>query len=215
MEFLTPTTPLKLSKSFPTSSSLTPSVKPLNLSSTFTSIHNQCVTPEKQTSHQNIKQCTNSNQKNSSQKLLKKSDRFIPNRNRMDFSYCNYNLFCDVGKTENEDEDCLMTNSNKKQKSNEKLMSSQNRLKEEVFQLANHTPGKRMLSCFDQCDEEPITPVVKVFIHFPSSLTLFLIVYRGNVLLANHPRRSFELSQLHPPRFLMLQVHLSLSRLHS
>ena len=131
MEFLSPTTPLKLSKSFPTSSSLTPSVKPLNLSSTFSSIHHQCVTPEKQTtSHQNIiKQFTNSNEKNSSQKqkLLKKSDRFIPNRKRMDFSYCNYNLFCDVGKSENEDEDCLMTNSNKKQKSNEKLMSSQNR----------------------------------------------------------------------------------------
>jgi hypothetical protein len=140
MEFLTPSTPIKLPK---TLTSINPCGTPLKLSSNYS-------TPEKGSNKSN--KLTNSNQKSSSQKSSQKSDRFIPNRNNMDFSYCNYNLLCDVGKKENEDEGA----SNKRQR------SSEDRLKEEVFQLANHTPGKRMLSCFDHFDEEPVTPVMKV-----------------------------------------------------
>jgi hypothetical protein len=161
MEFLAPTSPLKLSKSLTT---MTPSVTPINVSSSFSS--NNYSTPEKRNNNSN--KLSNSNHKDSNKKSSQKSDRFIPNRNKMDFSFCHYNLFCDVGKKENEDE--ANSNSNKKQKSDEQILSGQNRLKEEVFQLANHTPGKRMLSCFDQCDEEPITPVVKVLIAIPSIL---------------------------------------------
>lgn len=142
MELLSPSTPCtkKLSKK---TSSLTPIKGQTSFSFTQCSTPNPTIlSPSKRNT------CDNKY----SNKSTPKSDRFIPNRSKMDFSYCNYNLLYDVGMKENEEDT----------KSSQPQGQTTNKLKEDLFQLANYTPGKRMLSCFDACDDEPVTPAPKV-----------------------------------------------------
>jgi hypothetical protein len=141
MEFLAPTTPSKIYP--PHTKSL---IAPLGI---------RYATPDKTILSPSSSRTMNTEPNSSLKKSNTKSDRFIPNRNKMDFSYCNYNLLCHVGRgsDDNEDED-----GNRAQESK----SPNKKLKSEVFQLANHTPGKRMLSCFDSSVEEPDSPVLKV-----------------------------------------------------
>lgn len=179
MDFLTPLTP---SKKYNKTSSLTISTPIKGQVSTCltpcrTPITTSILSPTKNVNTDMIKSC---------HKSTPKSDRFIPNRSKMDFSFCNYTLFSDVGKKENEEES---------KNSESKNQSSNSRLKEDLFQLANHTPGKRMLSCFDTSEEEPVTPVAKVCWH----LSNILSQSRESALLENHRRKSFApFPPLHP-----------------
>jgi hypothetical protein len=141
MEFLAPTTPSK--KYSPQTKSL---IAPLGT---------RYSTPDKAILSPSTSRSINSEPRSSS-KSNTKSDRFIPNRNKMDFSYCNYNLLCDAGRAEDDDEE-------EGHKAQDPKSFSNKKMKAEVFQLANHTPGKRMLSCFDaNATDELDSPIMKV-----------------------------------------------------
>ena len=72
------------------------------------------------------------------------NDRFIPNRSRIDFDYCN-NALIVVGNEENTNVQAPQTPQTDKRRS-------------DVLQAANQTPGKRLIDCFDR--KTPTKPAV-------------------------------------------------------
>ena len=162
MEFLSPLTPCKSIKNKlnnhlnPSSSSFLYNT-PTKISSSSSTSAYILNTPERTSLQTNNTNTLNnnsntlnssSNNSNSKRKKFDSShsnssnlniDRFIPNRNKIDFSYCNSNLLFDVGKKENTEESKVIDTKTLNQK----------KFKEEIFQLTNQTPGKRMLNCFE------------------------------------------------------------------
>lgn len=120
MEFLSPSTPCK-------------SISKKNATSGLRVADSNCRTPFQKSprrSDTNYQTVAMSSQQSSTSY----SDRFIPDRNSIDFDYCNHSLFS-VGVDDEEEQD--------------KLDPPSNKLRCEVLQATNQTPGKRMISCFD------------------------------------------------------------------
>ena len=80
------------------------------------------------------------------------SDRFIPDRNAIDFDYC-YHSLCSSGDSFDQADDVRP----------EALHAGQIKLKCDVLQAASQTPGKRMISCFDHSSESksPYSPTAR------------------------------------------------------
>jgi hypothetical protein len=123
MEFLSPSTPCKSSKKSGTSG--------------LRVCDSNCRTPFTKSPRRSDTNCQTAAM-SSLQYSTSYSDRFIPDRNAIDFDYCNHSLVS-IGTGDEEEPD--------------KLDSPHNKLRMEVLQATNQTPGKRMISCFDNSFE--------------------------------------------------------------
>lgn len=94
-----------------------------------------------------------------SEKLsLTRTDRFIPNRNKIDFDYCNHSLLENFNRSSHKEssEDTITMDP--------KVLNTQ-KLKEEYHYITNHTPGKRLVDCFEnKCESKSIPIPTLVFV---------------------------------------------------
>jgi hypothetical protein len=84
------------------------------------------------------------------------SDRFIPNRNNIDFDYCNHTLLSSdmcAGKEDLKDE----TTQDTTRAVNQKIVN-------EFLNITNQTPGKRLVDCFERKHTITQTPAASVVV---------------------------------------------------
>lgn len=170
MEFLSPSTPCKLAKNKLATSrnNYASHNTPVKSSATsLSSSSSSLIATNYQTPDRSISCSTSKKSKTRHLDSPLASDRFIPNRNKIDFDFCHHSLLFDVGKKENEDD-----NGNSKTATDLKTIH-QNKFKEEVLQLTNKTPGKRMLPCFESSPVEEYSDVkVVIRLSFTSIITI-------------------------------------------